>query len=161
MLMGTDADGYTSPIMYKNTQTPIIVSTGNFIRSRYNAEPKIQDILQSRAVEINQKQKAAKNIIGDAIGFVLGEVPIGIGQEAKSRLSETIANQIPDVPFIEGFVDDKYEEMFQSNQMELPDVLDDDFFEMTYKDYTDEYDVGFFQKYSIKNNRPTFSDILQ
>ena len=71
MLMGTDADGYTSPIMYKNTQTPIIVSTGNFIRSRYNAEPKIQDILQSRAVEINQKQKAAKNIIGDAIGFVL------------------------------------------------------------------------------------------
>ena len=68
---------------------------------------------------------------------------------------------MPDVPFIEGFVDDKYEEMFQSNQMELPDVLDDDFFEMTYKDYTDEYDVGFFQKYSIKIIDQHSRDILQ
>lgn len=153
MLMGTDADGYTSPIMYKNTQTPIIVSTGNFIRSRYNAEPKIQDILQSKAFEINQKQKAAKNIIGDALGVIMGSG----NATGAMNLGDTIANNMPDVPFIEGFVDDKYEEMFQSNQMELPDVLDDDFFEMTYKDYTDEYDVGFFQKYSIKNNRPTFS----
>lgn len=150
-------DGTIMPLMYKNTQVPIIVTTGDFIRTRYATNPNIQEVLSEKAFTIQKKQKGAKNVIGN----ILGNVITGFGRfgvsDTENALGGKIAGKIPDLPFIESSADKEVLKQFEANNFDMSTELPDDFYDTTFKQFTDAFDAGFFQKFSIKNGRPSFS----
>jgi|GEM_PF-4397376 len=149
-------DGTIMPLMYKNTQVPIIVTTGDFIRARYSTDPNIQEVLSEKAFKVQKKQKDSKGVIGNILGGIItGASPLLT--DTGYGISRKISENIPDLPFIESSADKEALKTFEANNFEMSTELPDDFYDTTFKEFIDEYDAGFFQKFSIKNGRPSFS----
>ena len=146
-------DGEMLPVMINN-QTPLIVTTRDFLNTRYRniKSSYIFEGAKQEAIEEKQYQDKAKGMVGTAITHLFGGKAVENG-----ILGNLISEYLPDMPRIERSNEDSYLKQFETTSIHLPTVMSEEFYTQAWKEEVGEYDVDIFQKYGIKNMRPSYT----